>query len=85
VKLYRNDSLFDLAEWHDSWAIEHVRRGMKIACASLSGDAEASGHPLINGPLGACLDHLKGRRKAAGKSLRSDLQRQRQEDYWRHG
>lgn len=82
VELYRTDRLFDLAEWHDSWAIEHVRRELRIRCASLSGDAEDTGHPLVNGPLGACLDHLKGKRKAEGRSRRSDLKHQRGEAYW---
>lgn len=84
VRLYRTDALFELEEWHDSWAIEQVRRRIGIACASLSGNAEATGHPLVNGPLGACLDHLKGKRKAAGKSLASDIKTQRTEAYW-HG
>jgi len=84
VWLYRTDALFEMEEWHDSWAIEQVRRRIGIACASLSGDAEATGHPLVNGPLGACLDHLKGKRKAAGKSLPSDIKTPRREAYW-HG
>ena len=84
VRLYRTDALFELEEWHDSWAIEQVRRRIDVACSSLSGDAEATGHPLVNGPLGARLDHLKGKRKAAGKSLRSDIKTNRTEDYW-HG
>ncbi len=82
VDLYRTDRLFDLTEWHDSWAIEHVRRKLEIRCASLSGDAEDTSHPLVNGPLGACLDHLKGKRKAEGRSRRSDLKHQRGEAYW---
>lgn len=82
VELYRSDQLFTLAEWHDSWAIEHIRRQLGILCVSLSGDAEDTGHPLVNGPLGAKLDHLKGKRKAEGRSRLSDLKTQRGEDYW---
>lgn len=82
VELYRTDRLFELAEWHDSWAIEHVRQQTKINSASLSGDAEETGHPLVNGPLGACLDHLKGKRKSEGRSRKSDLKHQRNEAYW---
>jgi hypothetical protein len=82
VKLYRTDALFELEEWHDSWAIEQVRRRIGIACASLSGDAEGTGHPLVNGPLGQCLDHLKGKRKAVGKSLPTDITTPRREAYW---
>lgn len=82
VDLYRSDRLFELAEWHDSWAIDHVRREIGIRCASLSGVAEDTGHPLVNGPLGACLDHLKGKRKAEGRSRLSDLKHKRGEAYW---
>lgn len=82
VDLYVADTLFGLKEWHDSFAIEHVRSSLSIRCVSLSGDAEASGHPLVNGPLGSRLDHLKGARKTAGHSRPSDLIRPRPEAWW---
>lgn len=86
VKLYRTDELFTLREWHDSYAIEQIRGGREAAgdlrCVSLSGDAEDTGHPLVNGPLGARLDHLKGKRKQAGRSHASDLVAPRRETYW---
>lgn len=87
VEHYRSDQIFGLPEWHDCWVIDHVRAGMEAAgllhCASLSGDFEDSSHPLVNGPLGARLDHLKGKRKADGKSRASDLKHARPEPYWR--
>lgn len=83
VDLYTSDALFGLREWHDSYAIEHVRSSLSIKCASLSGDAEGTGHPLVNGPLGTRLDHLKGTRKAEGRSRSSDLVRPRTEAWWR--
>ena len=82
VLLYRTGALFELAEWHDSFAIDYLRRELQIRCASLSGDAENTGHPLVNGPLGEKLDHLKGKRKSLGKSLPTDLKVQRREVYW---
>ncbi|WP_197028805.1 hypothetical protein [Methylibium sp. T29-B] len=82
VDLYKTDKLFDLAEWHDSWAIEEVRKTAGLKCVSLSGDAERTGHPLVNGPLGEKLDHLKGKRKDRGKSLPSDMKIKRAEAYW---
>lgn len=82
VKLYRTDALFELAEWHDSFAIDHVRKSLGTKSISLSGDAEKTGHPLVNGPLGERLDHLKGKRKAIGKSLPSDIKTKRREAYW---
>lgn len=82
IRLYKTDRLFDLPEWHDCMALDHCRKALGTRCVSLSGDAEDTGHPLVNGPLGARLDHLKGKRKAMGKSMRSDLKRQRSEAYW---
>lgn len=84
VEQYRYDLLFALPEWHDSYVIDYVRqkRGGRLICASLSGDAEATGHPLVNGPLGEKLDHLKGKRKEVGKSYQTDLKVWRTEAYW---
>lgn len=87
VKAYASDWLFTLPEWHDSYVIDRVRAkreatGM-LRCVSLSGSAANTSHPLINGPLGERLDHLKGPRKALGKSKASDLKIRRKEDYWR--
>jgi hypothetical protein len=87
VELYRSDGLFQLDEWHDSFAIDHVRKQCEAAGelsgVSLSGGAENTMHPLVNGPLGARLDHLKGPRKQAGRSHRRDLVRRRSEPYWK--
>ena len=84
--MYRNDGLFSLKEWHDCMAFDTVREAMEreglIRCVSLSGDAENTGHPLVNGPLGERLDHCKGARKQAGKSKPSDLVKPRAEAYW---
>jgi hypothetical protein len=87
VKAYSSDALFKLAEWHDSFVIDHVRAqreaiGM-LRSVSLSGSGERTHHPLINGPLGAKLDHLKGPRKSQGRSNARDLKVSRSEDYWK--
>ena len=83
VDLYVSDKLFGLKEWHDSYAIEIVRASVTdLRCVSLSGDAESTGHPFVNGPLGTRLDHLKGKRKATGHSHAIDLVRPRGEGYW---
>ena len=82
--LYRTDKLFELKEWHDSYAIDYCRAIVTgLRCKSLSGNAEETGHPLVNGPLGARLDHLKGKRKAEGRSRKSDLKVNRTEEYWK--
>jgi len=86
VEFYETDRVFNLAEWHDSWVIDHVRAWLEkqdvLRCASLSGSAENTAHPLVNGPLGARLDHCKGNRKQAGRSHASDLKVKRTEAHW---
>jgi len=39
-------------------------------------------YPLINTELGKWMDHMKGDRKTAGKSKRSDIMVNRKESYW---
>lgn len=86
VKQYSSDALFALPEWHDSFVIDHVRAQREqlglLRCTSLSGSGERTHHPLVNGPLGAKLDHLKGPRKDAGRSHGRDLKVARPEPYW---
>lgn len=82
IRLYQTDRLFELPEWHDCEALDYCRKVLGTRSVSLSGNAEDTGHPLVNGPLGERLDHLKGKRKAMGKSPKSDIKRQRQEAYW---
>lgn len=86
VREYETDGLFAMAEWHDSWVIDIVRerfeRMGKLRCVSLSGAGSRTPHPLVNGPLGAKLDHLKGSRKSEGRSREADLRVRRAEPYW---
>src|SRR5690606_18146305 len=74
---YQYDWLFELKERNDSWVIEDLRKAYEsyygLRCVSLSGDAENTAHPLVNGLLGARLDHCKVNRKQAGRSHASDL------------
>lgn len=83
---YLSGAVFDLAEWHDAYVFDHVRRALEregLRSHSLSGGFEHTNHPFINGPLGAYMDHLKGdRRKAAGRSMLKDLRTLRKESWW---
>lgn len=86
--LYDTDTLFELDEWHDSWVFDWVRRrfearGVETHDLSSGLGRRAVGHPFINGPLGAYMDHLKGERKELGRSPTSDLVVDRGEPYWR--
>jgi hypothetical protein len=85
-QLYETDAVFGLAQTHDSHVLHHLileaeREGL-ITTHSLSGKARQHRHPLINGPLGTRLDHLKGPRKVHGRSHNNDLMTPRLEDYW---
>ena len=73
-----------MAEWHDSYVIQQLVEGMGLKTKSLSGpEGFKTSHPFVNGPLGAYMDHLKGPRKAMGRSQARDLKVQRAEPYWR--
>lgn len=85
--------IFSMAEWHDSWVFDAVRKRFANLkqhdwAASLQdlrprrGMSPGEGHPLINCEWGAWLDHLKGGRKELGMSKRDDLKVPRTEPYW---
>lgn len=75
--------IFRLAEWHDSFVFDAVRTNHKLNHLDWSSHLiTGEGHPLINSEWGAYLDHLKGDRKAQGRSKIGDLKIQRTENYW---
>ena len=93
---HAEQGIFTLAEWHDSFVFDIVRRSVgglrELDWSSCLGDLRRSakntpgeGHPLINSAWGAYLDHLKGdNRKQAGRSLREDIKVARNEHYWQN-
>lgn len=84
--LYTEDRIFALAEFHDSFVFDVVRRRFeRRGCKShdiAHGLGARSGHVFVNSPLGRYMDHMKGERKATGASRRSDVVVPRGEDYW---
>ena len=85
-----DNGMFLLDEWHDSYIFGQV---LKMYNEFPSHDYSAEmylreaksgggGHPLINGPLGKWIDHLKGGRKDKGKSNTTDIMVSRPESYW---
>ena len=86
------NGIFELEEWHDSFVFGHILNQLKPIDANVhdySADmylreakTGGGGHPLINGPLGKFMDHMKGGRKDQGKSKPSDIMVKRQESYW---
>ena len=78
------NGIFQMSEWHDSFVFEEVRKKLNLHCLNWGqGIIRGEGHPLINSVWGAYLDHLKGGRKALGKSKASDLRITRTEEYWK--
>lgn len=83
--LYRSGSLFDLAEWHDSYAIQHVvkQAGREVSVRSLSGAGRSQHHVLVNSLVGDRLDHLKGDRKGIGRTPQHERVVAGGGSYWR--
>ena len=76
-KLYLDDSLFVLPEWHDSFVYDLIRKTFedqnKFKSHNIAADVGLSSHPFINSVLGRYMDHLKGdERKRAGASFAED-------------
>lgn len=85
--------IFTLEEWHDSFVFGTILNDIRKYSPNVhdySADmylreakTGGGGHPLINGPLGKWIDHMKGGRKETGKSSKKDIMVNRTEDYWR--
>jgi hypothetical protein len=81
---YTEDRFLHLDAWTDCHTLQASVDEVNAPWSSLSGPYSSLGHPFINGPLGAVMDHLKGDRKREGKSRRHDLRARRREPYWRN-
>jgi hypothetical protein len=87
-----DNGIFELEEWHDSFVFGHILNQLKPIDTNVhdysanmylrEAKTGGGGHPLINGPLGKFMDHMKGGRKEQGKSKRSDIMVSRDETYW---
>ena len=80
--LHRNETLFDLPEFHDSYVFDVIRkqfqqqRGTKFHNLSPELPGKGPGHPFIASQLGLYMDHMKGtQRKTLGHSMPSDYDR----------
>ena len=85
------NGMFRLEEWHDSYIFGEILNKYKdFPSHDYSADmylkeakTGGGGHPLINGPLGKFMDHMKGGRKDKGKSDVKDIMVTRTEAYWK--
>jgi hypothetical protein len=66
---YRTSSVFELKEWHSAFVWDHTRRAAEANGARFA-DLTPNGHDHVwhQSPLAAYTDHLKGGRKALGRS-----------------
>ena len=86
-----DNGMFLLDEWHDSYIFgELLKKYSEFPSHDYSAEmylkeakSGGGGHPLINGPLGKWMDHMKGGRKDTGKSLKKDIMVKRTEAYWK--
>ena len=86
-----DNGIFTLEEWHDSYVFgELLKKYSEFPSHDYSAEmylkeakTGGGGHPLINGPLGKWMDHMKGGRKDKGKSKKTDIMVNRTEDYWK--
>lgn len=85
------NGIFKLEEWHDSYVFGELLKKYKdfpshdYSAEMYLKEAKTGGggHPLINGPLGKWMDHMKGVRKEEGRSRSKDIMVNRTEGYWR--
>lgn len=84
-QMYLSKQIFDLPEWHDCAVFDFLREKFEksIRFHNLSPWGKAGQHVFINSILGAWMDHMKGPRKAIGRSQKNDLLRPREEPYWK--
>lgn len=64
--IYATDEVFRLKEWHSAFVFDEARRRSGVAGHDLTPGGE--GHVWHQSPLRAWTDHLKGKRKAKGRS-----------------
>lgn len=83
-RLYAEGEIYNLPEWHDAWVLQWLmQQRPHLTTKSISGNGASHGHPFINGPLGQYGDHMKGGRKTAGRSGRSECVAKHSAAYWR--
>jgi hypothetical protein len=74
IDYYRNDTIFNLQEWHDSFVFDVTRKEFeeKGMLNQNITPGFIAGHPFINCVLGEYMDHMKGPRKKVGRSKKNE-------------
>ncbi len=88
-KLYTEDTVFNILEWHDSYVFWHLtkkfRKEKKIEVNDIGKWVGVKGHHVfVNSVLGQYIDHMKGDRKIKGSSSKKDLKTNINDvEYWK--
>jgi hypothetical protein len=86
INYYKNDTIFNLQEWHDSFVFDVARKEWE-ANGMINQNITpnfVAGHPFINCVLGEYMDHMKGPRKKVGrsKSLERTISSNKKISWW---
>ena len=88
-KLYTDDTVFKILEWHDSYVFWHLskkfRSEKQIQVNDIGKWVGVKGHHVfVNSVLGQYIDHMKGDRKFKGSSSKKDLKTNITDvEYWK--
>ena len=88
-KLYTDDTVFKILEWHDSYVFWHLskkfRSEKQIQVNDIGKWVGVKGHHVfVNSVLGQYIDHMKGDRKFKGSSSKKDLKTNIADvEYWK--
>lgn len=75
LTLYISDQVFELAQWHDSFVFDFLKRRIVPYDdqRNLTPWGRGYEHVFINSEIGKYIDHMKGARKNEGSSREADL------------
>lgn len=88
-RLYTDDTVFEILEWHDSYVFWHLskkfRTEKQVQVNDIGKWVGVKGHHVfVNSVLGKYIDHMKGDRKVKGSSSKKDLKTSITDiDYWK--
>jgi hypothetical protein len=80
--LYISGDVFAYNEWHDSYVYDRAREYFKDVLRAYNIPSTGRGHVFVNSILGTVMDHLKGDRKAVGRSHRDEVVVPHNHSYW---
>jgi hypothetical protein len=83
LSLYTRSTVLALPETHDSYVLQHVVETAGVPVSDLSGPKSRRGHPWLGSRLAEKMDHLKGARKAVGRTPKHERQVRDGVEYWR--